>query len=72
MYFLPVITYSRFLCDRGCNCDSGENVWRRDGGIINSTKDLPVTTLRFGDDGRNSSGMITLGKLYCTQYNFGK
>lgn len=57
---------------RKCNCDAAELQWRRDGGIINSTSKLPVKTLNFMDSQREEAqGIITLGKLYCAQVDFG-
>lgn len=57
---------------RKCNCDAAELQWRRDGGVINSTSKLPVKTLNFMDSQREEAqGIITLGKLYCAQVDFG-
>lgn len=63
---IPVVSY------RKCNCDAAELQWRRDGGVINSTSKLPVKTLNFMDSQREEAqGIITLGKLYCAQVDFG-
>lgn len=57
---------------RKCNCDAAELQWRRDGGVINNTSKLPVKTLNFMDSQREEAqGIITLGKLYCAQVDFG-
>ncbi|KAK3105571.1 hypothetical protein FSP39_000840 [Pinctada imbricata] len=60
------------LKNRKCNCDAAEEIWRRDGGIMNTTKDLPVLSMTFSGVGADntSMGTITLGKLYCSQHDF--
>ncbi|KAK3577967.1 hypothetical protein CHS0354_020807 [Potamilus streckersoni] len=56
---------------RKCNCDAGDALWRADAGIINSTKDLPISALSFGEYTLpGGSGKITLGKLYCANDTF--
>ena len=71
MLFSMLVIY--FYMYRKCNCDAAELQWRRDGGIINSTSKLPVKTLNFLDSQReNAQGVITLGKIYCAQVDFGK
>ena len=71
MLFSMLMIY--FYMYRKCNCDAAELQWRRDGGIINSTSKLPVKTLNFLDSQReNAQGVITLGKIYCAQVDFGK
>ena len=50
----------------GCNCDSNDNVWREDSGLLTDKTHLPVRQLRFGDTGGSSEkGYHTLGKLKC-------
>ena len=51
---------------RGCNCDTSDNVWREDSGLLTDKTTLPVTKMRFGDLGpSNREGYHTLGKLKC-------
>jgi len=51
---------------RNCNCDANDNVWRKDSGLLNDKRHLPVKQLRFGDTGHsNEKGYHTLGKLKC-------
>ena len=50
----------------GCNCDKDDNVWREDSGLLTDREKLPVSQLRFGDNGgSNEKGFHTLGKLKC-------
>ena len=50
----------------GCNCDSNDNVWREDSGLLTDKTHLPVKQLRFGDTGEGAEqGYHTLGKLKC-------
>ena len=58
----------------GCNCDSNDDVWREDSGLLTDKSKLPVTQLRFGDtgiasDGADEKGYHTLGKLKCYGLN---
>ena len=58
----------------GCNCDSNDDVWREDSGLLTDKSKLPVTQLRFGDtgiasDGSDEKGYHTLGKLKCYGLN---
>ena len=49
-----------------CNCDTNENVWGEDSGILTDKSTLPVSELRFGDTGdKGEKGYYTLGKLKC-------
>ena len=54
-----------------CNCDKDDKTWREDSGYLTDKNTLPVTELRFGDTGHDSSdnaderGYHTLGKLRC-------
>lgn len=49
-----------------CNCDTNDNVWREDSGILTDKSTLPVSELRFGDTGDSGEkGYYTLGKLKC-------
>ena len=51
---------------RGCNCDTNDNVWREDSGLLTDKTHLPVKQLRFGDTSDGSEqGYHTLGKLKC-------
>ncbi|XP_048585749.1 uncharacterized protein LOC5500783 isoform X2 [Nematostella vectensis] len=51
---------------RGCNCDSNDETWRSDGGLLTDKASLPVREMRFGDfDSPNEAGYHTLGKLKC-------
>lgn len=71
LIFLPK-SHCCLFTYRKCNCDAAELQWRRDGGVINSTSKLPVKTLNFMDSQRDGAqGIITLGKLYCAQVDFG-
>ena len=49
----------------GCNCDSNDNVWREDSGLLTDKTRLPVKRLRFGNIGSGSKGYHTLGKFKC-------
>jgi len=50
----------------GCNCNTNDNTWREDSGLLTDKTDLPVKQLRFGDTGgRGEQGYHTLGKLKC-------
>ena len=48
-----------------CNCDSNDNVWREDSGLLTDKTKLPVVQLKFGDVGGYEKGYHTLGKLKC-------
>lgn len=50
--------------NRACNCDTSDNVWRNDSGLLTDKVHLPVKQLRFGNT-NNGSGYYTLGKLKC-------
>ena len=54
--------------NKKCNCDAGENIWRKDGGWLTATADLPVTQVVFHDvnNGKGSEANFTVGNLYCT------
>ena len=55
-------------CDGGgkCNCDKNDETWREDSGYLTDKKTLPVSELRFGDNGAETEkGYHTLGKLRC-------
>ena len=59
---------ARQCADRsdGCNCDTNDDVWRENSGVLTEKSHLPVIELRFGDtDGSNEKGYHTLGKLKC-------
>ena len=51
----------------GCNCDTGDNFWREDSGLLTDKTKLPVKQLYFGDldEISNQEGYRTLGKLKC-------
>ena len=45
-----------------CNCDSNDQVWREDSGLLTNKTHLPVSQLRFGDTGGSKEeGYHTLG-----------
>ena len=49
-----------------CNCDSNDNNWREDSGLLRDKSTLPVSQLRFGDTGDSHEiGHHTLGKFKC-------
>ena len=50
-----------------CNCDTNDDVWREDSGLLTGKTHLPVKQLRFGDTGYSSTdaGYHTLGKFKC-------
>merc|ERR1712002_943226 len=49
-----------------CNCDSNDLVWRSDEGYITDRTVLPVTKLKFGDNGdANEIAYHTLNALEC-------
>ena len=48
-----------------CNCDSNDNVWREDSGLLTDKTKLPVVQLSFQDVGSSEEGYHTLGKLKC-------
>ena len=49
-----------------CNCDTNDDAWREDSGLLTEKSHLPVLQLRFGDTGgSNEEGYHTLGKLKC-------
>ena len=62
---------------RSCNCDTDDNTWREDSGLLADKTRLPVKQLRFGDaSGSHTSGYSrrysssqqgyhTLGKFKC-------
>ena len=55
---------------KSCNCDSNDNVWREDSGLLTDKAHLPVSQLRYGDTGQsNEEGYHTLGKLECYGIN---
>ena len=52
--------------NKGCNCDSNDDVWREDSGLLTDKTKLPVKQLRFGDTGgSHEKGYHTLGKFKC-------
>ena len=49
-----------------CNCDNNGAVWTSDEGYITDKEVLPVTKLKFGDNGDASEiGFHTLDALEC-------
>ena len=48
-----------------CNCDSNDNVWREDSGLLTDKTKLPVVQLTFWDVSSYEKGYHTLGKLKC-------
>ena len=65
--FLPL---PQFLgCDRSdnlCNCDTNDDIWRKDDGILNDKDTLPVSQLRIGDTGgTDEAALYHLGPLKC-------
>ena len=66
-----ICIFYHFLC-RPCNCDAADSKPRADGGIFNTTDRLPILEMQFtesGIDGAESA--VTLGKLFCTEEDFG-
>ena len=60
------MTNSCAVSSYGCNCDTNDNVWREDSGLLTDKTKLPVKQLRFGDTGASyEQGYHTLGKLKC-------
>ena len=60
------VTKSCASSDLPCNCDSNDNVWREDSGLLTDKSTLPVSQLRFGDTGgKGEKGYYTLGKFKC-------
>ena len=62
--------YFQFLgCDRSgnlCNCDTNDDIWRKDDGILNDKATLPVSQLRIGDTGgTDEAALYHLGSLRC-------
>ena len=54
--------------EQQCNCDSGQEEWTHDTGVIRDRSLLPVSQLHFGDTGTpfdNKEGRFTLGPLSC-------
>jgi len=45
------ITSSCAALSKLCNCDSNDQVWREDSGLLTNKTHLPVSQLRFGDTG---------------------
>ena len=51
---------------RRCNCDTNDEEWREDSGLLTNKTHLPVRQLRFGDTNNNKEeGHHTLGKFKC-------
>ena len=49
-----------------CNCDTNDNVWREDSGVLNEKEYLPIIEVRSGDTGQSiEKGYHTVGKLNC-------
>ena len=59
------MTNSCAVSSHGCNCDSNDEAWREDSGLLTDKTKLPVKQLRFGDVSRSEEGYHTLGKLKC-------
>ncbi|XP_064610480.1 uncharacterized protein LOC135474810 [Liolophura sinensis] len=54
---------------RKCNCDAGDDVWRRDAGIISDH--LPIDGVQFNAQSHeNAEGLVTVGYLYCAPQEF--
>ena len=52
--------------NKACNCDSNDDVWREDSGLLTDKTKLPVKQLRFGDTGgSDEKAYHTLGKFNC-------
>ena len=67
------VVLNYFLFCRKCSCDAAELQWRSDAGVISVKDDLAIFSMKFlGNNLVNSTGKITLGKLYCSQKEFGK
>lgn len=57
-------------CQKLCNCDENDHVWREDSGLLTNKSHLPVSQLRFGDTGASvENGYHSLGKLKCFGMN---
>ena len=53
--------------EQPCNCDTNDDGWREDSGLLTIKKHLPVKQLRFGDtEGGDEKGYHTLGKFKCS------
>ena len=56
-----------------CNCDAGDNVWRKDAGLLLNKNSLPVTKVKFSDvDGSSKLAKFGLGPLVCGVKQFRK
>ena len=61
-------TSSCVEADLACNCDSGQEDWTHDTGLLEDREYLPVSQLHFGDTGTpldNKEARFTLGPLRC-------
>ncbi|CAI9564296.1 unnamed protein product, partial [Staurois parvus] len=49
-----------------CNCDTNDDVWRTDEGVITDKSALPIKAIRFGvTDITRSMAFYRIGKLRC-------
>ena len=56
---VPHLTYP-------CTCDSNDNVWRHEEGIINVKEIFPITNFIIGDNELSvEKSYLTLGPLTC-------
>lgn len=62
------VTNSCYRQDLKCNCDTWDDVWRRDEGYITDMEALPVKSVKFSVRATSSKSNFTLGGLEC----FGK
>ncbi|MCP4800859.1 MAG: hypothetical protein GY893_13020 [bacterium] len=52
--------------DKKCNCDSNDQVWRKDKGFITEKDVLPITAINVGDTGRSKERFkYTVTSLIC-------
>lgn len=74
--------YNRCACGKdrkcyndstSCNCDAGDNVWRRDAGLLLNKNSLPVKKVKFSDiNGSSKLAKFRLGSLICGVKQFCK
>ena len=57
--------------NKKCNCDTNDNVWREDSGILSEKEYLPINEVRFGDKGSSiEKGYHTVGNSNAIKYKF--
>ncbi|XP_046570317.1 uncharacterized protein LOC124278610 isoform X1 [Haliotis rubra] len=54
------------MSQRKCNCEIGDAVWRKDGGVLSVKVDLPIRSYTYTTPGSNGAqANMTIGDLYC-------